>query len=191
MNHNHKKTHDEHQFLVRGSSAWGVLACSALARNALPSIRASAWAWALALIAVLALSACTVGSTSVRGNTQQQAIGDQQNTALELVDDIPIPSGAILDTSRSLVLGRGSVWTGKLVLRLSLSPVETFSLYQNEMPSFGWQPILSVQEGIGQQVYIREQYATEIIIEPLGVTGSRVTITKQIRLPDIPQAPIS
>ncbi len=118
----------------------------------------------------------------------QQTGGGGVTQALDLVSDVPVPSGSILDTSRSLVLGRGTQWTGRLVLRITLGPVQTLTLFQREMPSFGWTSILAVQEEVGRLVFTRDNYAISIVVEPQGLTGSRAVLTKQSRQ-DEPSVP--
>ena len=117
-----------------------------------------------------------------------QETGGAVPQALDLVSDVPVPSGSILDTSRSLVLGRGTQWTGRLVLRITLGPVQTLTLFQREMPSFGWASILAVQEEVGRLVFTRDNYAISIVVEPQGLTGSRAVLTKQSRQ-DEPSVP--
>ena len=137
----------------------------------------------------LILAAALVSSCGSARDREVRAEGSgnlPRNTAedratLDLVNDTPIPAGAVLDTQRSLVLGGGSNWTGRLVLKLAIGPVEAFSLYQDEMQSFNWEPLLSIQEESGLLIFTREDRVAMIRVEALGLTGSRVSITAVLR----------
>ena len=92
------------------------------------------------------------------------------------ITDVPIPAGARLDTDRSLVLGGGNHWTGRLVISISDSAAEAFSRYAGEMPRFGWTHITSVQAEVSILTFSREARVATIQIEGKTLGGSTVTM---------------
>ncbi|MBM3560298.1 MAG: hypothetical protein FJX53_10575 [Alphaproteobacteria bacterium] len=97
--------------------------------------------------------------------------------SLSLVNDIPVPAGATLDIDRSIILGTPDNWTGRVLLRTGLTPTQAFSLYQREMPEFGWEPIMSVQAEISAMAYTRGERAATVQIEGRSLAGAMIAVT--------------
>ena len=97
-------------------------------------------------------------------------------SGMDIVNDVPIPQGAVLDSERSLVLGRGSNWTGRLVFRVNRPTSALFSLYQSEMPQFGWQSLSVIQDEVSILQYLLGSRLATVRISGLGFRGSRVSI---------------
>ena len=97
------------------------------------------------------------------------------------ITDVPIPEGARLDTDRSLVLGGGDHWTGRLVIAISDSAAEAFGRYARDMPRFGWQHITSVQAEVSILTFARELRVATIQIEGKTLGGSTVTMVMSPR----------
>ena len=100
------------------------------------------------------------------------------------ITDIPIPAGARLDVENSIVLGSLDRWTGRVVLILGQSVSETFALFQQQMPSFGWQSITSVQAKTSVLTFLRGDRGATILIESRALGGSTVIVTVALRQPE-------
>ncbi len=135
-------------------------------RKVLPSVLAFC-------LPLLLLSCYTTKLES--GRDGKDSFGVSQS-GMDIVNDIPIPRGAVLDTERSLVLGRGSNWTGRLVFRVNRPTTVLFSLYQSEMPQFGWQSLSVIQDEVSILQYILGSRLATVRISGLGFRGSRVSI---------------
>ena len=135
----------------------------------------------LACILVI-FSACE-GSRGVLTQTSSSEQTSSTATAFQLFTDIPIPPGTSFDTENSLILGSGEGWTGRLIVKLSKSPPDTFAIYTIEMPQFGWKPIASVQSETSVLTFTRGDRAATIQIEGRAITGSlvRITMTPQAK----------
>lgn len=92
-----------------------------------------------------------------------------------------MPSGADPDVDDSLVLGNLEAWTGRLVLTTSLSAEDSFDFYRDNMGSFDWEPITSVQSEISVLTFERADRIATIQIEERMLWGSRVSITMSPR----------
>ncbi|MGE0254021.1 MAG: hypothetical protein AB7N54_16460 [Alphaproteobacteria bacterium] len=127
---------------------------------------------ALAILAVVA--GCSGGPVLEPSRASADA---PLQKSFALVNDIPIPAGATLDVDRSIILGDPDNWTGRLTLRTGLTATQAFSLYQREMPEFGWEPIMSVQAEISAMAYTRGERAATVQIESRSLSGASIAVT--------------
>lgn len=127
----------------------------------------------LAIAAALLLAGCGT-STSL---PPTQAGDPQQQADFALLTDIPIPSGATMDNDRSLILGDKDRWTGRVVMKLWKSAPEATAFYQQQMPAFGWEPIMAATSGISVMSYVRADRAATVQIESATMWGSTVRVT--------------
>jgi hypothetical protein len=97
--------------------------------------------------------------------------------------DIPIPSGAKLDTEPSLILGPPDHWIGRAVLKVGMPANDTTVFYQNQMPSFGWELITVVQGKVSNLTFSKADRIASIQIEGATLSGSIVTIIMSPRQP--------
>jgi hypothetical protein len=130
---------------------------------------------ALCLVAALGAAACTRG-TELPPSSASGTGGDQPAN-FQLVTDIPIPSGATMDNERSLILSDRDRWTGRVVMTLSNSANEVTAFYQQQMPNFGWQPMMSVTAETSVLTYVRGDRAATVQVERRTVYGSLVSVT--------------
>ena len=135
---------------------------------------------AAGLLAGLLVAACGRGPELP---SSQAPVGAEPQAAFQPINDVPIPAGARLDTARSLVLGGLDHWTGRLVIMVDESAAEAFSLYQRDMPAFGWQPITVVQAEVSVLSFARAARVATIQIESRTLTGAIVSITMSPREP--------
>lgn len=128
---------------------------------------------AVPVAAALFLAGCGT-STSL---PQTQAGDPQQQPDFGLLTDIPIPSGATMDNERSLILGDKDRWTGRVVMKLWKSAPEATAFYQQQMPAFGWEPIMAATSGVSVMTYIRADRAATVQVETGSMWGSTVRVT--------------
>lgn len=137
-------------------------------------MKTSAFRFVLPFAAALAVAACSRGTQLPP--TANAPSGDQPAN-FQLVTDIPIPSGATMDTDRSLILSDRDRWTGRVVMTLFNSAAEVTSFYQQQMPNFGWQPMMSVTAETSVLTYLRGDRAATVQVERRTVYGSTVSVT--------------
>jgi hypothetical protein len=129
----------------------------------------------LCLVLALGVSACSRG-TQLPPASAASANGDLP-VNFQLVTDIPIPSGATMDNDRSLILSDRDRWTGRVVMTLYNSANEVTSFYQQQMPNFGWQPLMSVTAETSVMTYVRGDRAATVQVERRTVIGTIVSVT--------------
>lgn len=135
-------------------------------------MKSIAFRTALLGLSVLLLAGCGT-STSL---PHTQAGDPQQKLDFQLLTDIPIPSGATMDNERSLILGDRDRWTGRVVMKVWKSAAESTSFYQQQMPAFGWEPIMAATSGISVMSYVRGDRAATVQVEN-SMWGALVLVT--------------
>ena len=125
------------------------------------------------LIVLVALAAC---SHNISSGTQG-ANGAAATPTFGQFTDIPIPDGARMDADRSLLVGPGENWVGRLVysVRWSNAP-DLFDFFKAKMPSYQWQEISSVRADISVMTWQRADRIATIQIEETTF-GAGVTLT--------------
>ncbi len=88
---------------------------------------------ALGLTLALVVTGC-----STKGN-DDAPVGPVQITGIAL------PDGYSINNSRTIVLGEGDRWTGRLSYTIGSSPSDMFDFYRRQMPSYGWTEIAVVR----------------------------------------------
>ncbi len=91
--------------------------------------------------------------------------------------DIPVPAGATMDMERSLLLGTGEEWTGRLSYETSTEGARVFDLYKAEMPKFGWTELTVIRGDRSIMTYQRGQRIATIEIKTRTFYGSAVSVT--------------
>ena len=132
----------------------------------------ASWAYCMAALMLVALTGC--GSrTNLAPVRNEQAVGNSQ-----LLTDIPIPNNSTMDNERSIILADRDHWVGRVVLRSWQNVGELTAFYQSQMPSFGWEPVMSVQSAVSVLTYIHGDHAATIQIEDstMGLK-SQVSVT--------------
>ncbi|HYB10535.1 MAG TPA: hypothetical protein VEJ16_12775 [Alphaproteobacteria bacterium] len=84
--------------------------------------------------ASLWLAGCANGSDSA-GTPSTSVSGAAQGGQFA---GVALPSSYTLDSGKSLALGVGERWIGRIVFTSSTSSRDMFDFYRSEMPKFGW-----------------------------------------------------
>lgn len=105
-----------------------------------------------------------------------QSGNGQQAADFTLLTDIPVLSGATLDNDRSLILGDRDRWSGRVVLKLWKPVGETVLFYQQQMPAYGWEPLMAATSGVTILSYVRGDRAATVQIEGGAMWGTMVTV---------------
>jgi len=126
--------------------------------------------------AVLILAASLLAGCGTSTSLPPSQGGDQP-ADFTLLTDIPIASGATMDNDRSLILGDRDRWTGRVVMKLWKSGPEVTAFYQQQMPAFGWEPVMAVTSGISVLSYTRADRAATVQVENGSMWGATVSVT--------------
>src|SRR5690349_8136621 len=101
----------------------------------------------LALSLISLLAACTPqNSAPVASPAAPDA--NNANSVETQVAGTALPAGYNIDAGRSLILGSGETWTGRLSYTATGSADEVFDFLRHEMPNFGWIELNAVRSDI-------------------------------------------
>lgn len=117
---------------------------------------------ALLMAAFLALAGCA--SSSSTGKQAPQ------------FSDIPLPQGYKIETGKTMVLGSGSSWSGRLVYFINSTPSQMFDFYRREMPNMGWRVISLYRAPTSVLTYSKSSRVATIQINSGWIYGSDVSI---------------
>ena len=94
--------------------------------------------------------------------------------------DIPIPEDAHMDPDRTLLLGQGDAWVGRLVFTVrgvfSEQAPDLFDFFKANMPTYHWQEISSVRAAISVMTWQRGDRIATVQIEETTL-GAEVILT--------------
>jgi hypothetical protein len=128
------------------------------------------------LILGLALAACQnppeIGPSQA---TPDGPTADQPR--LTRFSDIPIPAGAQMNVTRSLILGPTDAWVGRLVFNASTGSQTLYQFYTREMPRFKWQEVTRVRAQVSILTYTRGARTATVQISSTTLGGSVVSVT--------------
>jgi len=93
------------------------------------------------------------------------------------VSDVPIPAGTKINTDKSVILGQGDKWFGRMVLVTDRPSTQAYTYYQEQMPTFGWEQVTAVQGKTSILTFTRGERAATLEINPGTLSGSEVAIT--------------
>ncbi len=149
---------------------------------------------ALALAAALGLAGCSSAEmeASAKGGEGQPAPSFSQ------FSDVPVPEGAHMDVDRTLLLGQGENWVGRLVLNVRWNgSAALWDFYKSQMPKYGWQEIASVRATTSVMTWQRGSRVATIQIDDttlgaeamLTMTPAGGTASTGVPAPPAPEPP--
>ncbi len=115
----------------------------------------------LSLIAFLLISGCATTDNLV---DLSKRFDDVKKIETLLFNQMPLPRDARISPDKSLILGEGDNWAGRIELSSSMEPLEASAFFTTEYPKHGWQLILSTKAKLSILVF----------------TGSSRTLTLEI-----------
>ena len=113
------------------------------------------------LVTFLLLSGCA--TTDNLGDLSKR-FDDVKKIETLLFNQMPLPKDARISPDKSLILGQGDNWAGRIELSSSMEPLEASAFFTSEYPKHGWQLISSTKAKLSILVF----------------TGSTRTLTLEI-----------
>ncbi len=126
-----------------------------------------------AVSTTLLITGCAAGS----GSQTDKSAAAGPSIEQRLAGDFPIPSGVGIDNGRSLVLGGGGSWTGRIVFTTSSSPNEAFLFYRDQPKSAGWSLVASLFSKASVLTFTKGNRSATIQIDGSTFGGTIVSIT--------------
>jgi hypothetical protein len=126
------------------------------------------------------LAACANFPAPRLGSTQGEAVQQQ------LANDFPFPQGARVDHDKTIILGGGANWTGRVLFSTSSSPTEVFDFYRDQLPAAGWQTISLIKAKTSILTFVKQDRSVTVDISD-GMSGTSVGVTMSARIDSLPQ----
>ena len=117
----------------------------------------------LPLFALLA-AACTTAGTVPTG-APASADGEQPQQGFVVFTDIPMPADASVELDKTIVLGTGEDWMGRVTIQTKTGLTSVFDFYREQMPQFGWKELTVLRSATSVLTYTRGARIATIQIE--------------------------
>lgn len=129
---------------------------------------------ALGLLLSALLGACASSGDSPSGSAEEV-----QEVQSQLLGDMPLPQGARLAGTDSIIIGRGNEWVGRAVVNALQGATDVYAFFQSEYPKGGWTTVTAVKAKTSILVFTKgDRTATiEVTEGSLGGPKSVITIT--------------
>ena len=102
---------------------------------------------------------------------------DENNVRLSEISDIPIPSKSIIDLEKTLIIGKGNDWMGRLSLITKKRIDEIYSFFLNEMTKFSYKEKSSIRSDVSTLIFENNKKAIFIKISKLNFGKTYIEIT--------------
>jgi hypothetical protein len=129
---------------------------------------------ALAFFLATLLSACASSGDSPTGTSAE--VQEIQN---QLLGDMPLPQGAKITGSDSIIIGSGNQWVGRAVVNALQGATDVYAFFQSEYPKGGWTTVTAVKAKTSILVFTKgDRTATiEVTEGSFGGPKSVISIT--------------
>jgi hypothetical protein len=124
--------------------------------------------------------------------TTAGSTGDKPGSATDAVGQSTLPPGAIFRPERSLIIGSGDQWVGRVVADTARDAEAAFRFFVESYPAQGWTLISSVRGKTSLLVFIRkDRTATVELVQggPISAGSLVLTITSRNSTVGAPMRP--
>jgi hypothetical protein len=127
------------------------------------------------LLAVISLAIAACSSTPVNG----EATSDMPKASLEALGaGTPLPQGAAIKHDKSLIMGAGDNWVGRVVVDVGRDPQLAYQFFYQQYPSLGWTLVTSLRGKTSLLVFSKDDRNATVEIEDGGLLlGSTLVLT--------------
>ena len=135
-----------------------------------PKLKSNA-ASAIAASLFLLLGGCASSGDSPTGTPDEV-----NQIQAQLLGDMPLPAGARIMGTDSLIIGRGDNWVGRVVLNGLQSPTDIYAFFQAEYPKSGWTTVTAVKSKTSILVFTKGERTSTVEINEGSLTGPKSII---------------
>ena len=128
---------------------------------------------ALALAAGLLL---LIGGCASSGDSPTGTPDEVNEIQAQLLGDMPLPAGARIMGTDSLIIGRGDNWVGRVVLNGLQSSTDIYAFFQAEYPKAGWTTVTAVKSKTSILVFTKGDRTSTVEINDGPLTGPKSII---------------
>lgn len=142
--------------------------------------------WMVISVIALLLVGCEAGSSALQrqaatkattnGGASAAATRTSKESKLLDLGDFTLPAGSKLDDASTMVVGTDTRWFGRVVLRTTLTSVDTYNHFVGTMNGSGWNLITAVQGKTSVLTFVRGERVATVMIEGPALSSTLVTI---------------
>ena len=125
----------------------------------------------VALLAALLLGACATGDSPTGSQDEINQIQSQ------LLGDMPLPTGAKIMGSDSLIIGRGDGWVGRVNISALQGATDVYAFFQSEYPKAGWTTVTATKAKTSFLVFTKGDRTCAVEINEGSLAGPKSIIT--------------
>ena len=141
------------------------------------------------LIAAILLSSCA--TTDNLGDLSKRFEEIKKIETL-LFNQMPLPKDARISPDKSLILGEGDNWAGRIELSSSMEPLEASSFFITEYPKHNWQLISSTKAKLSILVFTSSSRTLTLEITEGGPLAAKsmiiMTVAPKVQNQTIPDS---
>ena len=130
----------------------------------------------IACLLFLTNCSTTIKTSKYEGHVDNNNV-DESNSLLSEISDIPIPSKSIIDLEKTLIIGKGDDWMGRLSLITKKKIDEIYSFFLNEMTKFSYKEKSSIRSDVSTLIFENNKKAIFIKISKLNFGKTYIEIT--------------
>ena len=133
----------------------------------------------LKVSAVTLFVAALMGACASSGDSPTGTPAEVQEIQNQLLGDMPLPQGAKIAGSDSIIIGSGNQWVGRAVVNALQGATDVYAFFQSEYPKGGWTIVTAVKAKTSILVFTKgDRTATiEVVDGSLGGPKSIIVIT--------------
>jgi len=131
----------------------------------------------LSLIVFLLITGCA--STDNLGDLSKR-FDDIKKIDTLLFNQMPLPKDARISPEKSLILGEGDNWAGRIELSSSMESLEASTFFTTEYPKHGWQLISSTKAKLSILVFTGNTRTLTIEITEGGPLAAKSMIVMTV-----------
>ena len=128
-------------------------------------------------IYMLSLIAC---STTNNLSDLSKRFDDIKKMETLLFNKIPLPKDARISPDKSLILGEGDNWAGRIELSSSMEPLEASTFFVSEYPKQGWTLISSTKAKLSILVFTNNTRTLTLEITEGGPLAAKSMIVMTV-----------
>lgn len=132
---------------------------------------------ALALVAILgSVTACSMWNSSAGKSSDTSTPGSGPPTQIA---GVALPDGYSLDSNRTIILGEGDRWIGRLSYSVNSSADQMFDFIRREMANYAWTEVAVIRAEASQLTFLSQggDRVASVLITRSTLYGSKVDMT--------------
>ena len=117
-----------------------------------------------------------LGGCASSGDSPSGTPDEVNQIQAQILGDMPLPAGARIMGTDSLIIGRGDNWVGRVVLNGLQSPTDIYAFFQSEYPKAGWTTVTAVKSKTSILVFTKGERTSTVEINEGSLTGPKSVI---------------